>query len=77
VKGLWRLVLIGLLLLTAVLFANALRHTAKPRAAVPPVDESLDTQRIAQHLAEAIHFPTVSHQDPKDDVREVYAQLRS
>jgi hypothetical protein len=33
VKGLWRLVLIGLLLLTAVLFANALRHTAKPRAA--------------------------------------------
>jgi carboxypeptidase PM20D1 len=68
---------VGLLAFTAVLFGNALRESPKPRAPAQPVDASLDAQRIAQHLAEAVRFPTISHQDPKDDDRELYARLRA
>lgn len=73
----WRLLGIGLLAFTAVLFGNALRHLPKPRAAAQPVDTSIDAQRVAQHLAEAIRFRTISHQDAKDDDRQIYAQLRA
>jgi carboxypeptidase PM20D1 len=77
VKWHWRLVWIGLLGFVAVLFGNALRHFPKPRARAQPVDASIDAQRIARHLAEAIRFPTISHQDAKDDDRQLYAQLRA
>ena len=65
-------------LLTAVALWNALRHGPAPRAASagPPSGETLDEQTIAEHLAAAIRFRTVSHQDPKDDDRTIFAGFR-
>ena len=71
------LLLIGVLAIGAVMMTNAFRHGPAPRVkgvAVP--SETLDDNAIAEHLAAAIRFRTVSHQDPKDDDRATFAEFR-
>lgn len=50
------------LVLAAVLVIRAASYTATPLAEVPRQQHSLNGQRIAQHLSEAIRFRTVSSQ---------------
>lgn len=59
---------LGLVVLVLVLVGRAFAHAPQARggpASVPA--DGLDANRIAQHLGEAIRFPTVSHQEAKDD----------
>ncbi len=66
-----------LVLVGAVLF-NTFRRGAAPRAAgTPPRTEAVDEAAVAEHLSQAIKFRTVSHQDPKDDDRSVFAAFRA
>ena len=61
-----------------VLF-NTFRRGAAPRAAAAtaPRTEAVDEAAVAQHLSQAIQFRTVSHQDPKDDDRSIFAAFRA
>jgi carboxypeptidase PM20D1 len=69
--------LAGVIALGAVLVGNAFRRGPAPRAvgAAPPV-EILDDSAIAEHLAAAIRFRTISHEDPKEDDPATFAELR-
>jgi carboxypeptidase PM20D1 len=70
-------VLVGLLALAAVLVINALGRAPVPRVtAAPAPGETLDEKAIAEHLAAAIRFRTVSHQDPIEDDRSIFAEFR-
>jgi carboxypeptidase PM20D1 len=78
VKRLLWLLLLGVFVIFAVMAGNAFRRGPAPRvmAAVAP-SEALDENALAEHLAAAIRFRTVSHQDPKDDDRSTFAELRN
>jgi carboxypeptidase PM20D1 len=77
VKRLVLILFIGALVLGAIMTVNALRRGPAPRGAGggPPL-EAVDENAVAEHLAAALRFATVSHQDPKDDDRAVFAELR-
>ncbi|HMI89597.1 MAG TPA: M20 family peptidase [Polyangiaceae bacterium] len=63
--------------LAAVLCVKALQHSPVPRVtAAPQPSDALSDTTVAEHLAAAIRFPTVSHQDAKDDDRLAFAELR-
>ena len=64
--------------LAALLLWNTYRRGPLPRAigVAPPAGERLDEQAIAEHLAAAVRFRTVSHQDPKDDDPAIFAAFR-
>lgn len=51
------------LLFAGVLFYRTLLFTSKQLTNVPPSTLSIDSGRAATHLAGAVRFPTVSHQD--------------
>jgi carboxypeptidase PM20D1 len=61
----------------AVMAVNAFRRGPSPRATavVAPVQD-IDERAVAEHLAAAIRFRTVSHEDPKEDDRSTFAELR-
>jgi carboxypeptidase PM20D1 len=70
--------LAGMIALGAVLVGNAFRRGPAPRAAgAAPQGEILDDSAIAEHLAAAIRFRTISHEDPKEDDRATFAELRN
>src|SRR5438067_676020 len=50
---------------------------APPASATLPRTEAIDESAVAQHLSAAIQFRTISHQDPKDDDRSVFAAFRT
>lgn len=54
------------LLITLLVLVRALQHTPETTEVTPLVEVSLDEQVIAERLAEAIRFRTVSHQQPED-----------
>src|SRR6266540_2809745 len=64
--------------LAALLLWNTYRRGPLPRAigVAPPAGERLDEQAIAEHLAAAVRFRTVSHQYPKDDDPAIFAAFR-
>jgi carboxypeptidase PM20D1 len=53
-----------LLVLAAVIVGRTLMHTPETLQPVTTVAIDVDQQQVATHLAEAIRFPTLSHQDP-------------
>jgi carboxypeptidase PM20D1 len=55
--GLVAVVLLGVLLVRAAL------HTPPSTTPIEPVEIPLDAARISGHLADAVRFPTISHQD--------------
>lgn len=63
--------------LFGVLFVNALRVEPKSRAHDRRVAPSVPATRIAEHLAQAVRFPTISHQDPAQDDRSAFAALHA
>jgi carboxypeptidase PM20D1 len=68
----------GLIILVLVLFGNALRHAPMPRShQQPPLETGIDAHTVAEHLAQAIRFRTVSHQDPRQDDPQPLAALRA
>jgi carboxypeptidase PM20D1 len=77
VKRLLLLLLLGALALGIVMAANAYRRGPAPRVmgGLAP-SEAFDENAIAEHLAAAIRFRTISHQDPKDDDRTTFAEFR-
>jgi carboxypeptidase PM20D1 len=56
----------ALAVLVAVLVVRTLLHTPAPQGSAEPVDIPLDENAIAERLAEAIRFRTVSHQSTED-----------
>jgi carboxypeptidase PM20D1 len=58
-----------------VVAASTLRLRAR-QPAVEPVPPLALAPDVAQHLAAAIRFPTVSHQDPAEDDRAAFAAFR-
>ncbi len=67
-----------LLVFVGIVVINAYRRSPAPRASGPaPRTEAVDEAAVAQHLSAAIQFRTVSHQDPKDDDRSVFAAFRA
>ncbi len=54
---------IGLLLLVAFLCANAMLQPSRQVAVEHRADFGVDAERVARHLAGAIPFATISHQD--------------
>jgi carboxypeptidase PM20D1 len=59
------LALVALLLaLAGVILARTVMHTPEQLEDVATVAIDVDPRRIANHLSEAIRFPTISHQDP-------------
>jgi carboxypeptidase PM20D1 len=58
-------------LLVVVVLANTLRFRSRQPAVAPAPPLALDAD-VAQHLAAAIRFRTVSHQDPADDDRAAF-----
>ncbi|WP_295749136.1 M20 family peptidase [Undibacterium sp.] len=65
-KRIFLFVVMLLLILVAVLGFNTLRHTSKQIAVKPPVVLSLDQDAVAQRLATALRFQTISHQGQPD-----------
>ena len=47
-----------------IVLVNTFRHTPDTLRQVAPVEVTVDEDLIARHLAEAVQFRTVSHQDP-------------
>lgn len=81
-KKLLLVLFLGVLVLAAILVAKALARSPLPRVtsgSTPtealPLPALTDTA-IAEHLAAALRFRTISHQDPKDDDRVAFAELR-
>jgi carboxypeptidase PM20D1 len=69
--------LLSILVLVALLVLNTVRNAPRPR--VPARDDSqlaIEAVPYAQHLAAAVRFETVSHQDPAADDRAVFAAFR-
>jgi carboxypeptidase PM20D1 len=77
VKTLGFALLLALFAVATYLAFNTLRHVPAQRVnGMPAPDAVVQPERVAEHLAQAIRFPTISHQDPKDDDRSQYAALR-
>ncbi len=55
---------LALALLFVALVVRAAVHVPEQSTAIEPIDIPLESEVIAQHLAQAVRFPTVSHQDP-------------
>ncbi len=58
------LIVLGLLLLVSVLLLRTMNLRSKQVQAGPAIDVSLHGQEMAERLAQAIRFQTISHQDP-------------
>jgi carboxypeptidase PM20D1 len=70
-------VVIALLGIGSVLVGKAFQRSPRPRSmAAPSADPAFPEQTIAEHLAAAIRYRTISHQDPKEDDRAVFAEFR-
>lgn len=77
-RVLWRTVALAVVGLMVVMVTNALRHTPLPVASSALArDPAVDAQRVAEHLAEAIRLPTISHQEAAQDDRTQFAKLRA
>ena len=59
-------ILAVLLALTAIVVVRTMMHQPESLADVARVDVVIDEQTVARHLAEAVRFKTVSHQNPAD-----------
>ena len=82
VKSLVRLIALAALVIVVAALANTFRRTAAPRGggAPPPAEtpgDIVDESVVAEHLSAAIKFRTVSHQDPRDDDRALFAAFRA
>src|SRR5262249_59684553 len=63
----------AVLALFLVLVINTFRQGRATLAAAPtPPKDAIDAVRVAGHLAQALRFKTISHEDPKNDD---YAEL--
>ena len=58
------LVGLGLVLLVSVVLLRTMNLTSKQVQAEPAIDVTLNGQEMAERLAQAIRFQTISHQDP-------------
>jgi carboxypeptidase PM20D1 len=77
VKKLAIVVVVALLGLASVLVGKAFVRSPRPRSTGgPPPDATFSEQTIAEHLAAAIRYRTISHQDPKEDDRTAFAEFR-
>ncbi|HMJ52459.1 MAG TPA: M20 family peptidase [Polyangiaceae bacterium] len=77
VKKVFLVLFLALGALASVLVVKAFRRSPLPRVAESSAPgDALNETAIAEHLAAAIRFRTVSHQDPKDDDRAAFAELR-
>ncbi len=74
-EGTLLLVGLGLVLLVCVVLLRTMRLTSKQVQAEPAIDVSLDGQKIAERLAQAIRFQTISHQDPAEFRGEEFVGL--
>ena len=77
-----RFIILGLAVLILALLCVLLVRTAgftsrqMPQGSVPPANDfSVDRDVIAQHLAEAVQFQTISYQDPARFDEEVFLAL--
>ncbi len=59
-------ILAMLLALAAIVVVRTMMHQPESLADVARVDVVIDEQTVARHLAEAVRFKTVSHQNPAD-----------
>jgi len=75
-KTLFRLIAVGLIVLVAVIAIRTLRFTSKQVKVSPAPAQALDQQALANRLAQALRFQTVSHQDPAALDREAFLGLQ-
>lgn len=64
-----------MLALLAVVFSNTLRFTSKQTQAEARINAALDEQTLAEHLAGAIRFATISPQDSAQTDTAAFADL--
>ena len=74
--GILLLVGLGLVLLVSVVLLRTVSLTSKQVQAGPAIDVPLDGQEMAERLAQAIRFQTISHQDPAQFRGEEFVGLR-
>src|SRR5262249_46144162 len=70
------LIAVGLIVLVAVIAIRTLRFTSKQVKVSPAPAQTLDQQALANRLAQALRFQTVSHQDPAALDREAFLGLQ-
>ncbi|MET0593652.1 MAG: M20/M25/M40 family metallo-hydrolase, partial [Polyangiaceae bacterium] len=78
-KKLALVVLVTILVLGSVLVGKAFVRQPLPRVtSVPsaPPGDAIDAMAIAERLSAAVRYRTISHQDPKEDDRAVFAEFR-
>lgn len=68
------LILIGLAIAipVVIIIVRTITHTPSELRKVELVDIELNEMLVAEHLSEAIRFPTVSHQNPADRDRQAF-----
>jgi carboxypeptidase PM20D1 len=71
------LLIIALLLFFTALTLSALRLPSRQLQVAPAPERPVDADLVAQHLAEAIRFPTISYQDRSKMSPEVFAQFHA
>jgi carboxypeptidase PM20D1 len=76
VKIALRALALALAALLVLLLSRTFSRRPAPASHGVPARDALDQGLIAEHLAQAIRFQTVSHQDPQADDRNTFAALR-
>ena len=66
---------LGAILVTKALGRSPLRRVGSGAGAAATENDALNETAIAEHLAAALRFRTISHQDPKDDDHTAFAEL--
>lgn len=74
-KKILSVVALGVVLLASVLLVKTLRFTSRQILVEPIQVVSVDEERVAQHLAQALRFQTVSYQDASQTKSEEFLAL--
>ena len=61
--GILLFISLGLALLVSVVLIRTVRLTSKQVQVDPAIDVTVDGQEVAEHLAHALQFQTISHKD--------------
>lgn len=76
-KKVLSIVAVAVLLLGAILVAGAVSMESRQPAAPEPVEMDVESGPVVAHLAEAITYPTVSHDDRSNLDREAFLGLHA
>ncbi len=66
------LICLAIVIPGVIIVVRTITHTPTELRKVESVDIKLNEMLLAEHLSEAIRFPTVSHQNPADRDRQAF-----